>query len=398
MEAQELLSIIAAGEDSKNQFKADIARPESLAQEMVALSNSQGGSIFIGVTDTGEIAGLSRSDIGRLNQLVSNAATDHVRPSISPMTINVPLSEGLVIVVSVAEGVSKPYMDKNLHVYVKSGADKRKVTAREELLRMFQSAALVHADSLPVDGASAANIDEKFFGSFFEKEFGESCEDQTASLAELLENMNLARAGRLNRAGTLLFAARPQVHLPVFNLKAVSFPGVDIADTHYIDSREINGKLSEMFQEALIFALANIRHIQNNQNVNSIGEPEIPRIVFQELIANALIHRDYFVSAPVRVLVFADRVEIISPGSLPNNLTVENIKMGNSNIRNPILASFAPKLLPYRGLASGIQRALKTYPHIEFTDDRDGNAFRVTIRRREIPVMQSSGTARDTIA
>ncbi len=387
METQELLSIIATGEDSKHQFKADIVHPESLAQEMVALSNSQGGSIFIGVTDAGEIAGLSRSDIGRLNQLVSNAATDHVRPSISPLTANVSLPDGLVIVVSVAEGISKPYMDKSLHVYVKSGADKRKVTAREELLRMFQSAALVHADSLPVDGTSEANIDEKFFGGFFEKEFGESCEDQMASLAELLENMNLARAGRLNRAGTLLFTARPQVHLPVFNLKAVSFPGVDIADTHYIDSREINGKLSEMFQEALIFALANIRHIQNNQNVNSIGEPEIPRIVFQEMIANALIHRDYFVSAPVRVLVFADRVEIISPGSLPNNLTVENIKMGNSNIRNPILASFAPKLLPYRGLGSGIRRALEAYPHIEFTDDRDGNAFRVTIERREIPVV-----------
>ena len=86
----------------------------------------------------------------------------------------------------------------------------------------------------------------------------------------------------------------------------------------------------------------------------------------------------------MRVFVFANRVEIISPGHLPNNLTVENIKTGNSNIRNPILASFAAKLLPYRGLGSGILRALKAYPDIEFEDNRAGNFFKVTITRKLI--------------
>ena len=101
----------------------------------------------------------------------------------------------------------------------------------------------------------------------------------------------------------------------------------------------------------------------------------------EELVANALIHRDYFVSAPVRLLVFGNRVEIINPGHLPNNLTIENIKTGNSNIRNPILASFASKLLPYRGLGSGILRALRAYPHIELIDDREGNLFKVIVAR-----------------
>ncbi|WP_228999543.1 ATP-binding protein [Photorhabdus aegyptia] len=86
-------------------------------------------------------------------------------------------------------------------------------------------------------------------------------------------------------------------------------------------------------------------------------------------------------SAPVKVLVFADRIEIISPGHLPNNLTIENIKMGNSNIRNPILASFASKVLPYRGLGSGIKRAIKAYPDIELIDNREGNTFKAIISR-----------------
>lgn len=202
METAELLTIIAKGEDSKHQFKANITRSESLAQEMVAFSNSQGGLILIGVSDDGSLAGLTSEDMGRLNQLVSNAATDHMRPPISPITQNISLPDGMVMVVTVAAGVSKPYMDKNLHVYVKSGADKRKVTAREELQRMFQQAALIHADETLVQGSSIADIDEEFFDVFFEKEFGESVDDQGISRAQLLENMNLAKDGQLNICST----------------------------------------------------------------------------------------------------------------------------------------------------------------------------------------------------
>lgn len=381
MDTVRLLNVITQGEDSKHQFKANVTRSDSLAQEMVAFSNSLGGMILIGVNDDGSLAGLTPDDIGRLNQLVSNAATEHMRPPIAPVTQNISHPEGMVMVVTVPEGISKPYMDKNLHVFVKSGADKRKVTAREELQRMFQSAALVHADEIPVRNSSIADVDQGFFSSFFEREFGESVADQGISCAQLMENMNLMRDGQLNISGALLFANRPQIRLPVYLIKAVAFPGNDIADEHYIDSRDISGKLSDIFREAMSFVLANIRHVQNDQSFNSTGVPEIPRIVFEELITNALIHRDYFISAPVLLLVFADRIEIISPGGLPNNLTVENVMMGNSNIRNPILASFASKVLPYRGLGSGIRRALKAHPDIEFIDDRVGNTFTVIIAR-----------------
>jgi ATP-dependent DNA helicase RecG len=170
--------------------------------------------------------------------------------------------------------------------------------------------------------------------------------------------------------------------LPIYIVKAVVFPGNNFHESKYIDSREITGKLEHIFQNSMRFVLGNIHYIQGDKGVNSYGDPEIPAIVFEELIANALIHRDYFVSAPIRIFVFDNRVEIISPGHLPNNLTIENIKRGNSNIRNPILASFATKILPYKGLGSGITRALKAYPDIDFEDDREGNLFKVTIRRK----------------
>ena len=100
-------------------------------------------------------------------------------------------------------------------------------------------------------------------------------------------------------------------------------------------------------------------------------------------MVNALVHRDYLIDAPVRIFMFDDRVEIISPGHLPNHLTVAKIRAGNSVIRNPILVSFASKgLLPYRGLGSGIKRALEDWPGIEFKDDHEGNLFVSVVPRQ----------------
>ncbi|MDX1656011.1 MAG: putative DNA binding domain-containing protein [Candidatus Competibacteraceae bacterium] len=384
METSQLLNLIAKGEDSGQQLKADITNANALAAEMVAFSNARGGRILIGVGDDGSITGLTRDDMGRLNQLVSNAASQLVRPPVNPLTENVALPEGMVMVVQIEAGISKPYMDNEGRIWVKSGADKRKVTAREELQRLYQSAALVHGDEIPVAGAGIAELDRGYFADFLEQKLGERVDDLELGLPRLLENMNLMKGGQLTVSALLLFGYRPQSRLPVFIVKAVAFPGTDIAALDYLDSQDIAGRLSDVFHRTLNFILGNLRHRQAGQSVNSLGEPEIPRIVFEELLANALIHRDYFVSAPVRVLVFDDRIEIISPGHLPNNLTVANIRLGNSNIRNPVLASFATRILPYRGLGSGILRSLKAWPDIEFEDDRTGNQFKVVVFRPSI--------------
>jgi len=382
METSELLEIVARGEDSRHQFKVDANNANSLAAEMVAFANADGGQIFIGVANDGTISPHDHASVDRLNQLIANAASNSVRPPINPLTENVPVSTGVVIVVTVPDGLSKPYQDNSGAFWVKNGSDKRKVTAREELQRMFQTAQLVHGDDIPVPGTSIADVDLDYFRRFFKIRFDQELEDQNLSLGQVLSNMRLLNNDVLTVTGVLLFAKTPQVFLPVFHIKAVCYPGNDIHATTYVDSADIIGRIQTQFEDSLGFMLRNLRREQNGQSVNSTGEVEIPRIVLEELLANALIHRDYFVSAPVRIFIFDDRVEIISPGHLPNNLTVANIQSGNSNVRNPILASFAPKLLPYRGLGNGILRALKEYPAIEFVDDREGNQFRVVIRRR----------------
>jgi len=139
MNLSELKQIISRGEDSQHQFKEDIRNGDSLAGELVALSNSRGGRIFIGVSNKGGLIGFLSSDVDRLNQLISNAASQHVRSPITVQTENVSLdSNRTVIVLTVPEGIDKPYFDHQGVIWLKSGADKRRVNSKEELRRLFQ--------------------------------------------------------------------------------------------------------------------------------------------------------------------------------------------------------------------------------------------------------------------
>ena len=378
MELKELLSEIAGGEQTTRQFKVDVTSPAKLAAEMVAFSNSEGGKLFIGVDDKGVIVGLSDADVRRLNLMVSDVCSQHVRPAINAITENVVTDRGTIMVVSVPQGLNRPYQDKDGTFWVKSGSDKRKATSREELQRMFQAASLVHADEVCVRDTTEDDIDTTYFLGFVNRRFG-SVDGQHLGL--LLKNLNLGDGIRVNTTGLLLFGRNPSRKLPMFIVKAGAFPGKDLVGERYDDSTDISGRLADVYAQTVNFIMGNIYHGQAEQGVNSLGEPEIPRIVFEELVANALIHRDYFVSAPVRVFVFSDRVEIISPGHLPNNLTVDNIRLGNTNARNPVLASFANHIIPYRGYGGGIMRAYAAYPAIELVDDREGNMFKAVVYR-----------------
>ncbi len=384
METVEIMQILEQGEDSKNQFKKNINNIDALAIELIAFSNTLGGKIFIGVDDDGSIIGLTTDDIRRINQLLSNAASQNLKPAINPLTEIVTINGNRILIIDVPQGINKPYQDKNGSIWVKSGADKRKATAREELQRLFQSSSVVHADAVSIQGTTINDIDVDVFRKFFKMEFEETIEEQEIPLIKILENMNLAKNEELNLACLLLFGKNNKFKLPVFLVKCVCYPGTSIDEENYIESQDNTGTVDEIFKKTNSFLNRNIKSIQGDQGVNSLGVQEIPKPVFEELVTNALMHRDYFVSAPIRIFIFSDRIKIISPGHLPNNLTIENIKSGNSNIRNPILTSFATKLLPYRGLGNGIRRALKAYPDIHFIDDREGNLFKCIIRRRLI--------------
>ena len=377
---------IAAGEDSSHQFKADVRNAESLASEMAAFANSEGGTLFIGVADDGSIPGLTRKDVSRINQLISNAASHLVRSPLAIQTENVALENGrIVIVLTVPKGIDKPYFDKNGVIWLKTGADKRRVNSKEELRRLFQLTDQFHADELPTK-AGIDKLDKLRFRDFLREVYKQDFPDTPEELTRMLQNMNLATdSGVLNLAGILMFAERPEWIKPQFVVKAIRYPGNKIHVSDYVDTEDFAGPLRKIFDDALAFVMRNLHKVQAGRGVNAPGLPEIPESVFEELLVNALVHRDYLVSAPIRLFIFDNRIEIISPGHLPNNLTVEKILAGNSNIRNPILVSYVAKgLLPYHGLGSGIKRALDAWQQIDFTDDREGCLFTATVNRKPV--------------
>ncbi len=386
MDTETLLSQLALGEDSTRQFKADVKNVESLAAEMAAFANTNGGTIYIGVADDGSTPGLAQKDVARINQLISNAASQGVRSPLTVETENMALENRQgVIVLRVPKGMDKPYFDKNGVIWLKTGSDKRRVNSKEELRRLFQISSQFHADELPTK-AGIDKLDKLRFRDFLRDVYKLEYPDNITELTRLLQNMNLATDdGKLNLAGVLLFAEQPEWIVPQFVLKAIRYPGNQIHKTDYIDTEDFSGPLPKIFDGALAFVMRNLHKIQAGQGVNAPGTPEIPETVFEELLVNALVHRDYLVSAPVRLFIFDNRIEIISPGHLPNNLTVEKIRAGNSNIRNPILVSYVAKgLLPYHGLGSGIKRALEDWPDIDFADDHDGCLFTAIVHRKPV--------------
>lgn len=380
MEALEVVNIIAGGETSQTQFKLNVTNATSIAQEMVAFANTKGGLIIIGVNDkTGAVQGLSFQDIQRINNLLATAANEHVKSPISIETETVEVEpEKRIILAKIPEGISKPYKDKDGLVFVKNGSDKRKVTSNEELMRMLQTSGSLYAEEQALSHCSYADIDWDKFKQFYEATYSEPLEPDRE---RKFENLRLGQNGKPNLAGALLFTNNPQKSITGFFITAIWFWGNEIEADNYRASDYLKGTLPEQFNQARDFVMRTLHKIQSGETFNSPGVLEIPEIVFTELLTNALIHRDYFIKDTIKLFIFENRIEIISPGRLPNNLTVEQMKRGIRKKRNDILDSLAPDLLQYKGAGSGVLRALRAYPQIEFINDTEAEQFRVVIHR-----------------
>lgn len=189
MDALELLDLIKKGESSTVQIKVRVNDAYKAGTEMVAISNASGGKIVIGVDDeTGDIKGLSYEEIQTTNQLLSNAASDNIKPPIYIITETISLNEDNVVIATIPEGMSKPFMDNKGIIWTKNGSDKRKVVAKEEIARLLQSSGNLYADEIPVNGTTVNDIDEGLFLNYFTKNWGETPEESGISFFKALEN------------------------------------------------------------------------------------------------------------------------------------------------------------------------------------------------------------------
>lgn len=383
MVAAELSEIIKLGESSKVQFKERMPNTDSFAHELIAFSNSKGGIVIFGVNDkTGGLNGLSFGEIQQTNQQIVNIASQKVFPPVYVTTETIVVDNNSLLVVAIDEGLSKPYKDANGIIYLKNGSDKRKVTSNDEIARLLGSKSLL-ADETEIFDSGIKDLSVWLFSEYFKKEFGMSYEDKGLTLEEALKAKKVMRNNHLTLAGLLFFGNEPQSFRPSFTIKTAMFIGNDISSNNYKSKPEdLIGPIPELFKQGMNYIKSCMRYYQSEPGFNIRGTPEISIIAIEEVLQNALIHRDYFKNAPVRVLVFDNRIEIISPGKLPNSLTVDEAKYGNPVVRNNQIALFASRTLPYSGLGSGLRRAFAEQPDMELENDVDGEQFIVRFPRK----------------
>ncbi|MDX2286785.1 MAG: ATP-binding protein [Bacteroidia bacterium] len=244
---------------------------------------------------------------------------------------------------------------------------------------MLQNSGSLYAEEMLVRGSSFEDVNWEKFQAFYEKKYGAPClpEDRERYFC----NLGLAQDGTLKLAGALLFGKHLQRILPGHFITAIWFWGDDVAESDYRSSENLTGTLDELYRKDFDFIYSKLQKVQNGQSFNSLGVPEVPPIVLTEMLVNALIHRDYFIQDTIKLFVFQRSIRIISPGKLPNSLTEAQIRQGIRKKRNNLLDSFAPDLMDYRGAGSGILRALKAYPQIDFIHDTEAEQFTVIIHR-----------------
>ena len=383
MTTSELHEIISRGEDSKTQFKRQFDSIDALATEIAAMLNSEGGLLIVGVSDSGEVCGVA--DIRQLNQWISNACSQQIEPPVSVMTENLRVDDKLVVI-NVPLGANKPYAVNKTAFWVKVGADKRRAT-REELRRLMQASGTLYTDEMPLAHTSLDELDLLRFRDFYRQQYDQEIDQLNTSTERILSNLKLLKPQHLTLAGLLLFGKEPQRIRPQLMVKAITFIGNRLEGTEYLDSEDIGSTLAEQFKGTMGFLKRNLRKQQNGQNFNFPGILEIPEIALEEAVVNALVHRDYLISSSIRVFIFDNRVEIISPGKLPNTATVESIRAGIQIVRNPVLISFVPKIgIPYRGLGSGVPRMIEecrkaNLPEPQFIEDKVAETFTVVFDR-----------------
>ena len=400
---------IKAGEVSGVQFKERILDKYDIACELVAFSNSHGGKLVVGIKDkTGETNALSYSEVQETTNLLSDIASENVVPSILIKIDTVEVEDGNLVVATVKEGLNKPYHDNKGIVWVKNGADKRKVFDNAELAEMMTDCGSFAPDEAGVRDATVNDLDattiKQFLGNRFDRvlekkgltgdAFNEASLDMICSAIakghdceKILRNLRFIRPdGTLTVAAMLLFGKYTQRWLPMMTAKCICFAGNSVGSKVFrdkVNDADMEGNLLHQYDTIMDFFTRNLHNVQVGAEFNSMGKLEIPYTSLVEFTVNSLVHRSLNMKAPVRIFIFDNRVEIHSPGALPNGLTIEDIKAGTSMPRNMFLFNNAIYLLPYTGVGSGITRALDEDINVTFTNNAKAQEFVITVWRGE---------------
>ena len=352
----ELSALLREGENSGVEFKRDDIQPHDLAKALVALSNLRGGRIVLGVEDDGTISGLVRDSV---DEWVLTVARDKVRPPLIPHieTVTDPGAGKRVAVVTVEAGYAVHAVWHNSHFtyYIRAGRQSREASP-EELSRLQQQRGAFRAELRPISGASYEDLDHRRLDDYFRRVRGQTVpsRDDRQGWARLLSATEFLVAGVCepvpSLAAVALFGTATARHLPQSGVDAVAYPGLE-KDYAAIERVTLRGPLvplmtssGELVEPGLVDSA--VAFIRRNVGVRAelvggtrrVETPGLPVEPVREVLVNAVIHRDYLLAhTDVELGLYPDRLEIVSPGRLPNGVTVERMLAGTRAARNELL-------------------------------------------------------------
>lgn len=354
----ELLDLLRNGEDSTVEFKRDDVRNHDLARELVAFLNLDGGIVLLGVEDDASISGTTRD---RLEEWVGELCRSKIEPPVVPILSWMRDAEPGrdVVAVRVTIGPDKPYArihNNRRTYYIRVGSASREAS-REELERMYQASGRLHYGLKPVPGAGFEALDTRRLRDYLTRVLNGDApaEDDRIGWETLLCNLELMTVSAGVRVATvdglLLFGRSPKRYLPQSGVRAICYPGVE-PDYATRADEGLRGPLAPLgnadgaivetglVDQAWDFVRRNTVPTARLEGARRFDGWEYSESVVREALVNALVHRDYSIAGTdVMLAIYADRLEIQSPGRLPNTVTVEGMKAGARYARNQTLVN-----------------------------------------------------------
>jgi ATP-dependent DNA helicase RecG len=409
----ELNDLLQQGEGPLIEFKRDDIRQEDVAKELVAFLNLNGGTLLLGVEDNGEITGVVRDDLA---SWVSQLCRTKIDPPIIPALRwyrHVGDEESDVLAVEVSSGTSKPYArihNNRRTYYIRVGENSEEASAHE-LQRMFQASGALHYGIKPVVGATLDSLDLRRLNTFFGQILNEEPPDQDDRLSweRRLKNFDLMieSAGQhvATVDGLLLFGRDPKRFLPQSGIRAIAYPGDQEEYASFADE-DLKGAMTPILSASgavaeaglVEMALDFVRRMSRPETIliegRRVEQPVYPDDVLREVIVNAMVHRDYSIEgAEIMLSVFSDRLEVTSPGRLPNTVTEEGMRQGMRYTRNQTLVNIMRDYGFVESRGMGIRRRVipgmkahnETEPEIIVEEHRV--TIRLLSRRPEQPVL-----------
>ncbi len=371
-EAQEVQEIIANGENSGVEFKRDDLRTQDLAKELVAFSNLQGGMVLLGVENDGTVTGLTRDGI---EEWVMSVCRDKIRPAIVPFfeVVRDVKDNQDVAVVRVTRGYDVHALwHNNANRYLMRVGSQSREASQEELARLFPQRGSIRAELRPVSGAAFVNLDwrrlRNYFGDIRQQDV--PAENDERAWQSLLVNTEVMTDEGVTVGGMLLFGSTPNRFLPHAGIDAVAYSGTE-QDYNAQERAALRGPIAPLLsqggdivenglvEQALYFVQRNTRVDVEVQGGRRVERPVYPRDALRECIVNALIHRDYLLTnTDIQLAVYADRLEIVSPGRLPNGITPDHMRFGTRATRNQLMKDVMRDYRYLEHMGMGIPRKI----------------------------------------